>query len=97
MKKSILFIPLLSLLSACVPPLTRDQQLAIYRSRCLDYGYQWGTREFADCMKEQEFHDETLAIQNRKANALEEQNRIAHQKVQIKTEEIEIKRKKKKR
>ena len=80
MKKLILFIPL-GFLSACYPPMGREHELAIYRSRCLDYGYQWGTPEFADCMMQQEAREEKLAIQRRKANALEEQNRIKLQKM----------------
>ena len=97
MKKLILLTPVLSLLTSCEPPMTREQELAFYRSRCLDYGYQWGTREFADCMKEQEARDEELAVQRRKASALEQQNRIEQQKVQIKEEEVELKRKKQKK
>lgn len=87
MKKFILLIPFLSILSACQPPLTRDQQLAIYRSRCLDYGYPYGTREFADCMKEQDAREDDLALKERKARALEARNQIEQQKVLIQEKE----------
>ncbi|MBI2707749.1 MAG: hypothetical protein HYX35_05515 [Proteobacteria bacterium] len=83
MKKFIPFFPFFILLSACEPPLTRDQQLAVYRSRCLDYGYQSGTREFADCMKEQDAREDELALKERKARALEARNQIEQQKVRI--------------
>lgn len=96
MKKLIFFVPLLSFLTSCQPLMTREQELAIYRSRCLDYGYQWGTREFADCMMEQEAREEKLAVQRQKAYALEERNRIEQQKVWVKEKEVEQKRKKKK-
>ena len=83
MRKSILILPLIAVMSACTPPMTREEQLSIYRNRCLDYGYQYGTVEFADCMKEQEARDEELAVQQciadaekRKAKALEDKNRI---------------------
>ncbi len=79
MKKIGLFIPLLSLLSGC--QMTRDEQLAIYRSRCLDYGYQRGTPEFADCMMKQEAHSEKLSIQSQKIQVLEEQNALKKQKL----------------
>lgn len=79
MKKLGLFIPLVALLSGC--QMTRDEQLAIYRGRCLDYGYQRGTPEFADCMMKQEAHDEKLSLQSRKARALEERNNLERQKL----------------
>jgi hypothetical protein len=81
MKKLIFLLPLLSLLSACQPPMTRTEQLAIYRSRCLDYGYQLGTRELADCMKEQEARDDELSVKERKVRALEERNQIERERI----------------
>jgi hypothetical protein len=81
MKKGILLLPLVSFLSSCVPSMTREQQLAIYRTRCLDYGYQGGTREFADCMKEQDLNAEKNALQERKIQALETQNAIAQRQL----------------
>ena len=97
MKKIIYCLPLLSLLAACHPPLTRDQQLAIYRSRCVDYGYQPGTLEFADCMMRQEERAEKLAIQARKVDVLEEHNWIERQKVWAKEKEVDSKRRKRKK
>src|SRR3990167_7507115 len=93
MNKIVLLIPLLGLISACQPPLTREQELAIYRSRCMDYGYQWGTKEFADCMMQQEITEQELSLQARKVQALETQNSIAQQKVRAKEQEVELKRK----
>ncbi len=89
MKKTNLFILLLGFLVGCQPPLTREQQLAIYRTRCTEYGYQWGTPEFADCMMKQESRQENLAVQMRKVQALEEGNWIEERA-------LELKRKKKK-
>ena len=94
MKKSMLFIPLLGLLFGCQPPLTRDQQLAIYRSRCMDYGYKWGTPEFADCMMKQEARQEKLSVQMRKAQALEQSNWIAEQEVRAREKKLELDQKK---
>lgn len=95
MKKIVFFLPLISLLSACAPPLTRDQELAVYRSRCLDYGYLMGTREFADCMMQQEAHKEELTLQRQKIEALENKNRIEKDKVRAKENELNRKQKKK--
>ncbi len=94
MNKSILFIPLLGLLVGCQPPLTRDQQLAIYRSRCVEYGYQWGTPEFANCMMKQEARQEKLSVQMRKAQALEQSNWIAGQEVRVREEKLDLEHKK---
>ena len=65
----ILFF-LLLLLVACESPLTRTQQLDIYRTRCMEYGYQPGTIEFAGCMKEQEKHQEMLDLKQKKLELL---------------------------
>lgn len=97
MKKIIFLLPLMSILSACTPPLTRDQELAVYRSRCLDYGYPMGTREFADCMMQQEAQEQEFALQSRKIEALESQNRIEKDKVRVKENELRKKQKKKAR
>lgn len=94
MKKSFLFIPLLAILSACQPPMTREQELAIYRSRCFDYGFQMGTVEFAQCMQEQEAREDMLAVQARQAQAMEQQNWIEQDKVRIKQNELDRKRQK---
>lgn len=92
MKKLILSIFFLSLLSACIPPMTREQQLSIYRSRCLDYGYQRGTLEFAHCMKEQEAQEVFFAIQTKKVHALEEKNRLKEKKIKDKETMIHFKK-----
>ncbi len=77
MKKFIGVLPMAALLTGCwESPMTREKQLVVYRSRCLDYGYPSGTREFADCMQAQEAREEELAVKHRKAAALEERNRI---------------------
>ena len=87
MKKLFLVLPLLSIITACTPPMTRDQELAIYRSRCLDYGYQYGTREFADCMQMQEAREADLDMQRRKVQAIQDRNWIEQQKVWTKEKE----------
>ena len=65
MKKMVLLLPLLAFLQACVPPMTREQQLSIYRNHCLEYGYQFGTHEFANCMQMQEIHKRTLSTREK--------------------------------
>jgi len=97
MKKSFLLIPFLGILSACQPPMTREQELAIYRSRCFDYGFQMGTVDFARCMQEQEAREDMLSIQARQAEAMEQQNWIERDKVRIKKDEYDLKRKKQKK
>jgi hypothetical protein len=84
MYKILFLCPLLALLSGCEPPFTRSQQLAVYRTRCLEYGYEPGTLEFADCMKEQEKHQEMLDLKQRKIELLEEKNQIARKELQVK-------------
>ena len=79
-----IFFLLLVFLSACESPLTRSQQLAAYRTRCLEYGYEPGTVEFADCMKEQEKHQEMLDLKQKKLELLKEQNEIARKDLQVK-------------
>lgn len=97
MKNLLLFIPLLAVLSACQPPMTREQELAIYRSRCFDYGFQMGTVEFAQCMQEQEAREADLYMKERKIEALERQNAMEREKVRIKQNEYTMKRKKHKK
>ncbi|MBY0500671.1 MAG: hypothetical protein K2P93_01545 [Alphaproteobacteria bacterium] len=91
MKNALFFLPFLGVLSACQAPTPRDAQLESYRSRCYEYGYKGGTPEFANCVKEQEEREEKLAVQSRKAQALEEKNWIEQQKVEIKKREVEAK------
>lgn len=95
MKKIVFLLSLSGFLTSCTPSLTRDQELAIYRSRCLDYGYLMGTREFADCMMQQETKEQEFALQSRKIAALESQNSIEKDKVRVKENELRQKRKKK--
>lgn len=101
MKKSFLLVPLLALLVACHPPMTREQELAIYRSRCFDYGFQYGTLEFAQCMQEQEAREAQLYMQRRKIQAIEEKNwteqqrfRAEQDKVRLKNQDVRTNRKK---
>ena len=97
MKKFVLLVPFIAILSACQPPMTREQELAVYRSRCFDYGFQMGTVEFAQCMQEQEAREDMLSIQARQAQAMEQQNWIEQDKVRIKQNEFDRKRKKDKK
>lgn len=97
MKKSFLVIFALAILSACQPPMTREQELAIYRSRCLDYGFRMGTVEFARCMQEQEAREDELSMQARKIEAIKEQNWIAQENVRVKKDKYEMERKKQKK
>lgn len=63
-------------LSSCILPMTRQETLDVYRRSCLDYGFQWGTPEFAQCVQDQEYQEQKLSIENRKAQALEDQTRV---------------------
>lgn len=72
MKRFLILGTALSL-SACVSPMTRQETLNIYRSNCLDYGFQWGTPQFAKCVEDQEYQGQKLNIEARKARALEDQ------------------------
>ena len=53
MKKIALSLFFLGFLSACTP-LTREEQLALFHVRCVDYGYAQGTQEFEKCLERQE-------------------------------------------
>lgn len=70
-------------LAGCVTPLTREQQLHLYRARCLDYGYEPGTLNFAHCMKEQERFAEQRALEEEKLKALRENNKLKKREVEI--------------
>jgi hypothetical protein len=74
--------------------MTREQQLSIYRSRCYEYGFQMGTVEFAQCMQEQEAREADLYMKERKIQAIEQQNWMEREKVRLKQDEFDIKRKK---
>lgn len=54
MKKFILFLPFLSLLSACHFSVNNPNGVAAHRSLCLQRGCKTGTQEFDRCVKEQE-------------------------------------------
>lgn len=64
MKKIILSLSLLSFLSACTP-LIREEQLALFHSRCIDYGYAQGTKEFDRCLARQETRHNQRSIRMR--------------------------------
>lgn len=74
MKKIILILPVV-VLSGCMP-MTRQEVLTIYRNQCLDYGFEWGTPEFAECVKDLEYKDEKMDLERRKVHALEDQTRL---------------------
>lgn len=99
MKNFFRLLPLISLLPACTSPLTRDQKLSIYKTRCLDYGYQLGTPEFADCVMKQEHRVEQMSLQRRKVEAIEESNWLERERSRAQERERleEHKRKKKRR
>lgn len=96
MNKFIFVLPVVVLVSACQPPMTREQQLSIYRSRCLDYGFQMGTVEFAQCMQNQEAQLETLSMKQQKVEAIERRNRLENERLSQEQREIVLKRKKRK-
>ncbi len=77
--KRILVLGTVLCLSSCIAPMTRQEVLNIYRKNCLDYGFQWGTPEFAQCVKDQEYQEQKLQIEQRKAQALEDQARALRQ------------------
>ncbi|MBL8677226.1 MAG: hypothetical protein JNJ47_07415 [Alphaproteobacteria bacterium] len=64
MKKITLSLFLFSFLSACAP-LTREEQLALFHSRCIDYGYVQDTQEFDKCLERQENRHNQRSIRTR--------------------------------
>ncbi|MBX9786610.1 MAG: hypothetical protein K2Y08_04670 [Alphaproteobacteria bacterium] len=64
MKKITLSLFLFSFLSACTP-LTREEQLALFHSRCVDYGYAQGTQEFDKCLARQESRHHQRSLRTR--------------------------------
>ncbi len=54
MRKFILFLPFLSLLSACHFSVNNPNGVAAHRALCLQRGCKSGTRELDRCSKEQE-------------------------------------------
>jgi len=94
MKRSIVFIPLLAFLTGCQPPLTREQQLSIYRNRCTEYGYKYGTPEFANCMMKQECRQEKISLEMRKTQALEQGNWLAQEEIRVREKKLELEHKK---
>lgn len=54
LKHSFLFGSLTLILTACQAPLTWDQQLSIYRAKCVDFGFDPGSVEFAECVQGQD-------------------------------------------
>ena len=97
MKKSLLLVSFLAMLSACQPPMTREEELAIYRTRCLEYGFQMGTVEFAQCMQAQETQEAKLYMKQRKIQAMEQQNLMEQEKVNVQQNKFYLKRKKPKK
>ncbi|MBX9622157.1 MAG: hypothetical protein K2X28_09120 [Alphaproteobacteria bacterium] len=87
MKKITLPLALLSFLSACTP-LTREEQLALFHSRCIDYGYTQGTQEFDKCLARQEnrHHQRSLRTRvNREDNlSFLERETLRQQEIKIK-------------
>ncbi|HCM84194.1 MAG TPA: hypothetical protein PKW15_07275 [Alphaproteobacteria bacterium] len=66
MKKSFLFaVSAISLvmLTACAPPITRQQQLDIWYQRCLEYGFHPNTNGIAQCVQQQEIEREKALTQ----------------------------------
>lgn len=64
MQQSVASLFLLSFLSACTP-LTHEEQLALFHSRCIDYGYAQGTKEFDQCLARQESRHHQRSIRGR--------------------------------
>jgi hypothetical protein len=95
MNKFIFVLPMV-VLAACQPPMTREQQLTIYRSRCLDYGFQMGTVEFAQCMQNQEAQLEALSMKQQKVEAIQQRNWLENEKLNQEQRKIVLKRKQRK-
>ena len=95
MNKFIFVLPMV-VLAACQPPMTREQQLTIYRSRCLDYGFQMGTVEFAQCMQNQEAQREALSMKQQKVEAIQQRNWLENEKLNQEQRKIVLKRKQRK-
>lgn len=86
-KSKLFLLAPLGLLYACTSPMTRDQQLAIYHTRCLDYGYQPGTTEFAQCMEKQERQDVDRVLKERHLQELEKKNHLTKREQQLREKE----------
>ncbi len=52
-QRLLLGLPVL-VLTACQAPLTWDQQLSIYRAKCVDFGFDPGSVDFAECVQGQD-------------------------------------------
>lgn len=72
MKKWLLILPMMAVVG-CQPPMTRQEQLMIFQGNCVDYGYRQGTAEFAKCMKDQDYQNKKLNLEQRKVDVLEDQ------------------------
>ncbi|MDI9637534.1 hypothetical protein QPK87_14575 [Kamptonema cortianum] len=87
MKKIVLSLTLLSFLSACTP-LTREEQLALFHSRCIDYGYAQGTQEFDKCLARQEsrHHQRSMRTRVNRADDLSflEKETLRQQEIKMK-------------
>jgi len=57
-------VVLIGFLPSCTP-LTREEQLALFHSRCMDYGYVQGTKDFEKCLVRQEMRHEQRALRTR--------------------------------
>jgi|GEM_PF-6253039 len=75
------------LIQACTSPLTREQELALYRTRCLEYGYQPGTVEFAQCMETQDRLAVENALKERHLRALEQEQHLQKKERKLKEKE----------
>jgi len=89
MKKLIFLLPLMSILSACTP-LTREEQLALFHSRCVDYGYAQGTQEFDQCLTRQESRHHQRSVRTR-VNATDNLNFLERET--LRQQEIKMKEK----
>jgi hypothetical protein len=87
MRISLISLLVLSLLPACTP-LTREEQLSLFHSRCVDYGYAQGTQEFEKCLERQEARHHQRSIRAR-ANTTDNLNFL--EKETLRQQELKLK------
>jgi hypothetical protein len=89
MRIPLISLLILSLLPACTP-LTREEQLALFHSRCVNYGYAQGTQEFEKCLERQETRHHQRSIRAR-ANKTDNLNFLERET--LRQQEIKMKEK----
>src|SRR5690606_8234593 len=96
MKKLLTLSALAVVASSCQfpKPMTRADQLTMFRATCLDYGFDPGTDAFAHCVEKQDNRSTEIALEERRIRAIEDKNWIKRQEVHAQEERNRIAKKK---